>query len=44
MVATPKPQLDFGDYQYGFRDEEDYVFKSKRGLSKEVVEEISHKE
>jgi Fe-S cluster assembly protein SufB len=42
MVATPKPQVDIGDYQYGFRDEEDYVFKSKRGLSKEVVEEISH--
>jgi Fe-S cluster assembly protein SufB len=41
MVATPKPQVDIGDYQYGFRDEEDYVFKSKRGLSKEVVEEIS---
>jgi Fe-S cluster assembly protein SufB len=41
MVATPKPEL-VGDYQYGFRDEEDYVFKSKRGLSKEVVEEISH--
>lgn len=41
MVATPKPQVDIGDYQYGFRDEEDYVFKSKKGLSKEVVEEIS---
>ena len=39
MVA--KPQVEIGDYQYGFRDEEDYVFKSKRGLSREVVEEIS---
>src|SRR5215204_3455002 len=41
MVATPKPQVDIGEYQYGFRDEEDYFFKSKKGLSKEVVEEIS---
>ena len=29
------------DYEYGFHDEEDYFFKSKRGLSREVVEEIS---
>jgi Fe-S cluster assembly protein SufB len=28
-------------YRYGFRDPENYVFKSKKGLSKEVVEEIS---
>ena len=35
MVATPKPQVDIGEYQYGFRDEEDYVFKSKRGLNRE---------
>src|SRR3954465_16010215 len=41
MVATPKPQVDIGDYQYGFRDEEDYVFKSKKGLSNEGVEGIS---
>ncbi|MBA2290548.1 MAG: Fe-S cluster assembly protein SufB, partial [Chloroflexia bacterium] len=41
MVATPKPQVDIGEYQYGFRDEEDYFFKSKKGLSREVVEEIS---
>jgi Fe-S cluster assembly protein SufB len=41
MVATPKPQIDLGDYKYGFRDEEDYVFKSGKGLSRDVVEEIS---
>src|SRR3989338_3580995 len=30
------------DYsKYGFSDKEDYVFKSKRGLTKEIVEEIS---
>ena len=41
MVATPKPQVDIGDYQYGFRDEEDYVFKSERGLDRERSIEIS---
>lgn len=42
MVATPKPQqIDLGEYKYGFRDEEDYVFKSEKGLSREVVENIS---
>ena len=41
MVATPKPQVDIGEYKYGFRDKEDYVFKSKKGLNREVVEEIS---
>jgi Fe-S cluster assembly protein SufB len=41
MVATPKPQVDIGDYQYGFHDKEDYFYKSKKGLSRKVVEEIS---
>ncbi|MEA2526039.1 MAG: Fe-S cluster assembly protein SufB [Thermomicrobiales bacterium] len=41
MSAVLKPQVDIGDYQYGFRDEEDYVYKSKRGLNRQVVEEIS---
>ena len=40
MVA--KAQVEIGDYQYGFHDEEDYVFKSKRGLTRKVVEEISY--
>ncbi len=39
MVA--KPQIDIGEYQYGFRDEEDYVFKSERGLNRKIVEDIS---
>jgi Fe-S cluster assembly protein SufB len=31
-----------GEYKYGFHDSEDqYVFKSKKGLSREVVEQIS---
>ena len=37
MVA----QVEIADYQYGFRDEEDYVFKSERGLTRRVVEELS---
>jgi Fe-S cluster assembly protein SufB len=30
-----------GDYRYGFSDPENYVFKSRRGLNREVVEQIS---
>jgi Fe-S cluster assembly protein SufB len=30
-----------GEYQYGFRDPETYVFKSRKGLDREVVEQIS---
>ena len=36
--------LDIGqnyEQQYGFHDPEKYVFKSKRGLTREIVEEIS---
>jgi Fe-S cluster assembly protein SufB len=35
--------LELGEegYKYGFHDPEEYVFKSKRGLSREVVAEIS---
>jgi len=30
-----------GEYKYGFNDPENYVFKSGRGLNREVVEKIS---
>jgi Fe-S cluster assembly protein SufB len=30
-----------GEYQYGFRDPENYVFKSQKGLDREIVEQIS---
>jgi Fe-S cluster assembly protein SufB len=30
-----------GEYQYGFKDPETYVFKSRKGLDKEIVEKIS---
>lgn len=32
---------DIGKYKYGFHDPEHYVFKSKKGLDREVVENIS---
>ena len=30
-----------GEYQYGFKDPETYVFKSRKGLDRKVVEQIS---
>jgi Fe-S cluster assembly protein SufB len=44
MAVTPESQVvsEIGsDYRYGFSDPEQYVFKSRRGLTPEVVEEIS---
>ena len=40
--AAATEQVFDKDYsKYGFSDKEDYVFKAKRGLSKDIVEEIS---
>jgi Fe-S cluster assembly protein SufB len=39
--ATEVLDVGEGQYKYGFHDPEQYVFKSKRGLSREVVAEIS---
>ena len=33
--------VDLGQYKYGFRDKENYVFKSRKGLDHEIVDEIS---
>ena len=44
MAATPETEVVAGigsDYKYGFHDEEDYFFKSGRGLSPELVAAIS---
>lgn len=38
-MAKKMPEI--GDYKYGFRDKDVSVFRSKRGLTKEIVEEIS---
>jgi Fe-S cluster assembly protein SufB len=39
MVSEPKNIV--GDYQYGFHDPENYVFKSEKGLTRDIVESIS---
>ncbi|HEY0734276.1 MAG TPA: Fe-S cluster assembly protein SufB [Herpetosiphonaceae bacterium] len=41
MTTAPKPELEFDYSKYGFRDEENYTFKSSKGLSEEIVREIS---
>ena len=42
MSEDTKILEDIGEYKYGFHDRDDnYVFKSQRGLSREVVENIS---
>jgi Fe-S cluster assembly protein SufB len=42
-MATTKPELKELDqgYRFGWHDAENYAFKPKRGLSAEIVEEIS---
>lgn len=41
MSDDAKLLEEIGEYKYGFHDPENYVFKSERGLSKQVVENIS---
>jgi Fe-S cluster assembly protein SufB len=41
MSEETKALEGIGQYKYGFHDAENYVFKSQRGLSREVVENIS---
>jgi Fe-S cluster assembly protein SufB len=36
-----KKMPDIGEYKYGFKDKDVSIFRSKRGLTKEIVEEIS---
>ncbi len=42
-VSVPKTTDDLkkDDYKFGFHDEEQFVFKSRKGLSEDVVREIS---
>ncbi len=43
MSKDEKILEGIGEYKYGFHDPEDkYVFKSRKGLDREVVEQISH--
>ena len=34
-------ELDLGRYQLGWSDEEDYIFKPKKGLNEAIVREMS---
>ena len=38
-MAKKMPEI--GDYKYGFRDKDVSVYRAERGLTKEVVEDIS---
>jgi len=42
MDSEAKILEGVGEYKYGFHDPDTYVFKSQRGLSRKVVEQISH--
>jgi Fe-S cluster assembly protein SufB len=42
MSDDSKILEEFGQYKYGFHDPENYVFKSRKGLDREVVEQISY--
>lgn len=44
MNTTATQEISTDDYKYGFHDsEENYAYKSKRGLTREIVQEISVK-
>ena len=40
-AATPAVGIDLGKYQLGWSDEEDYVFKPRKGLDEEIIREMS---
>lgn len=40
-MANGQPNLDF-QYRYGFAMPQNYTFKAEKGLSEEIVKEISH--
>jgi Fe-S cluster assembly protein SufB len=42
MSSNSNALDNIGEYKYGFRDPDTYVYKSSKGLSKEVVEQISY--
>ncbi|MDR7521334.1 MAG: Fe-S cluster assembly protein SufB [Armatimonadota bacterium] len=42
MATTSPLGIDLDHYKWGFRDPERYVFKARKGLDREIVEEISH--
>ena len=38
---TKKDQLSELEYQYGFKDKDVSIYKTKKGINAEIVEEIS---
>ena len=40
-MSKPNLGIDLDTYKYGFRDEEKYVFKSRKGLDHDIVDQIS---
>ncbi|MDR5682993.1 MAG: Fe-S cluster assembly protein SufB [Armatimonadota bacterium] len=42
MAVTNPLGINLDEYKWGFRKPEDYVYKSRKGLSRDVVEEISY--
>jgi Fe-S cluster assembly protein SufB len=45
MAVAPKEIQSNTDYKFGFRDEENYFFKSRKGLDENIVRQISeHKD
>jgi Fe-S cluster assembly protein SufB len=42
MAVTNPLGIDLDQYKYGFHDPEQYAFKSRKGLNREIVEMISH--
>ena len=40
-AAEPTVGIDLGKYQLGWSDEEDYVFKPRKGLDEEIIREMS---
>jgi len=42
-MSDEKLLEDVGQYKYGFKDPDTFVFKSSKGLNREIVEQISQK-
>ena len=40
-MSTAAKDLDLGRYKLGWSDAEDYIFKPKKGLNSDIVEEMS---
>jgi len=40
-IAEPTVGIDLGKYKLGWSDEEDYVFKPRKGLDEEIIREMS---